>query len=236
VQTENPSAETDDSTTSVLARRGAATHPTWRFHSTGADDAPEGSVTYTNTGRWFAFNTSHNSISELDPVSQAEVRRIEVGCGPRELGLVPGDRYLLVSNSESDSLSIIDLERNLDVRQISAGRHPRGIAVTADGRVAFVCIRDDGMVAKIDLSCLADHRPDLVEVKTWYDLGSTAKPYSAAIEPAGRRVYVAGAHAKDLSVIDTMTGQINSIDIVPISVRDTLRTPTDPHSTESPTR
>src|SRR3712207_8349410 len=46
----------------------------------------------------------YTPLFRSDPVALEEVRRIEVGHGPRGLGIVPGDKYLLVSNSGSHTL------------------------------------------------------------------------------------------------------------------------------------
>jgi YVTN family beta-propeller protein len=202
--------DTDDGTISVLGKTGTE-HQLLRTIRVG--NAPRGSVKFTKTGRGFVSNTSQNTISELDPVGLEEVRRIEVGHGPRGLGVVPGDRYVLVSNSGSDTLSIVDLELNVEVRQLPSGRDPRHMAITSDGRFAFVCIWGDGVVAKVDLTGLADDRPDLVEIAARYDVGRTAHPYSAAIEPSGERVFVANTQARHLSVIDIATGQVTSVDL-----------------------
>jgi YVTN family beta-propeller protein len=209
--------DTDDGTISVLGKTGTGAHQLLRTIRVG--NAPRGSVKFTKAGRGFVSNTSHNTISELDPVGLEEIRRIEVGHGPRGLGVVPGDRYVLVSNSGSDTLSLVDLDLNVEVRQITCGRDPRHMAITGDGRFAFVCIWGDGLVAKVDLTPLRDERPDLVEITDLYEVGRTAHPYSAAIEPSGERVFVANTQAKHLSVIDIAAGQVSSVDLGSIGGR-----------------
>jgi YVTN family beta-propeller protein len=205
------STDTDDGTISVIGKTGKGNHALLRTIRVG--NAPRGAVKFTASGRGFVSNTSQSTVSELDPVALEEVRRIEVGHGPRGLGIVPGDKYLLVSNSGSDTLSIIDLELNVEVRQIAIGRDPRHMALTRDGLTAFVCIWGDGTVAKLDLSGLAEGRPELVAITARYDVGRTAHPYSAAIEPSGQRVLVANTQAKHLSVIDIETGTVQEVEL-----------------------
>jgi len=211
------STDTDDGTISVLGKSASGQHELLRTIRVG--NAPRGAVKFTKAGRGFVSNTSQNTISELDPVALEEVRRIEVGHGPRGLGIIPGDRYALVSNSGSDSLSIVDLELNVEVRQIPTGRDPRHMAVTADGAAAFVCVWGDGVVIKVDLAGLRDDRPDLVAIVDSFDVGCTAHPYSAAIEPSGRRVFIANTQATHLSVIDIPTGAVQSVELGQIGGR-----------------
>ena len=97
-----------------------------------------------------------------------------------------------MSNWGSDTLSIVDLGLNVEVRQIPTGRDPRHMAVTKDGLSAFVCIWGDGIVAKLDLAGLQADRAELVSI-TDIDIGRTAHPYSAAVEP--RRAGVRGQPA-----------------------------------------
>lgn len=205
------STDTDDGTISVIGKNGKGNHTLLRTIRVG--NAPRGAVKFTTSGRGFVSNTSQSTISELDPVALEEVRRIEVGHGPRGLGIVPGDKYLLVSNSGSDTLSIVDLELNVEVRQVPIGRDPRHMALTRDGLTVFVCVWGDGQVAKLDLSGLAEDRPELVTIAATYDVGQTAHPYSAAIEPSGQRVWVANTQAKYLSIIDIESGAVQAVEL-----------------------
>jgi YVTN family beta-propeller protein len=211
------STDTDDGVISVVGKNGRDDHKMLKQIRIG--NAPRGSVKFTSGGRGFVSNTSQNTISEIDPVALEEVRRIEVGHGPRGLGVVPGDRFLLVSNSGSDTLSIVDLELNVELRQISAGRDPRHMAITGDGSTAYVCIWGDGALAKVDISALREGSPERVQIIKTIDMGSTAHPYSAAIEPSGRRVWVANTQATYVSVVDTETDEVVRVELGAIGGR-----------------
>lgn len=205
------STDTDDGVISVLTKVDKNIHELTRQIRVG--NAPRGGVKFTKDGRGFVSNTSQNTISEIDPVSLEEVRRIEVGYGPRGLGLVPGDKYLLASNSGSDAVSIVDLELNVEVRQIPVGRDPRHMAVTADGKMAFICIWGDGVVLKLDISSLASGQPEAVAVVETIDVGATAHPYSAAIDPSGMRVFVANTQATYASVIEIESSEVTQVEL-----------------------
>lgn len=211
------STDTDDGTISVIGKNGKNNHELLRTIPVG--NAPRGAVKFTKAGRGFVSNTSQNTISEIDPVSLEEARRIEVGHGPRGIGLVPGDKYLLVSNSGSDTISVVDLELNLSVATLPIGRDPRHMAVTPDGRWAFICVWGEGSVAKVDLSALSNGRPEKIAIAESYDLGRTAHPYSASIDPEGARVFVANTQATYLSVIDIESGAIQAVELGSIGAR-----------------
>ncbi|MEU6720436.1 beta-propeller fold lactonase family protein [Nonomuraea sp. NPDC046802] len=205
------STDTDDGVISVITKTGKNNHQLARKIRIG--NAPRGGVKFTTNGRGFVSNTSQNTVSEIDPVSLEEVRRIEVGHGPRGLGVVPGDKYLLASNSGSDTVSVIDLELNVEVHQVPVGRDPRHMAITADGRHAYVCVWGEGKVAKLDITGLATGRPQAVTIAETIDVGAEAHPYSAAIEPSGRRLFVANTQATYASVIDMDSSQVTHVDL-----------------------
>jgi YVTN family beta-propeller protein len=211
------STDTDDGVISVVGKSGKDEYTLLRQIRIG--NAPRGSVKFTSGGRGFVSNTSQNSISEIDPVALEEVRRIEVGHGPRGIGVVPGDRYLVVSNSGSDTVSLVDLELNVEVRQIPVGRDPRHMAVTADGAFAYVCVWGEGVIAQLDISPLRDGAPERVEIASVIEVGRTAHPYSAAIEPSGRRVFIANTQATYASVIDLSTLDVTNVELGAIGGR-----------------
>jgi YVTN family beta-propeller protein len=222
------STDTDDGVISVVTKHDKNTYELTRQIRVG--NAPRGGVKFTKMGRGFVSNTSQNTLSEIDPVSLEEVRRIEVGHGPRGIGIVPGDKYLLASNSGSDSVSIVDLDLNVEVRQIPVGRDPRHMAITADATTAFICIWGDGAVLRLDISGLTAERPDLVTIVETIDVGATAHPYSAAIEPSGARVFVADTQATYASVIDIASSAVTNIELGSIGGRAVTFSPDGQHA------
>ncbi|MFT4217241.1 MAG: beta-propeller fold lactonase family protein [Micropruina sp.] len=201
----------------MIGKRGRADYELLRKIQVG--NAPRGAVKLTDDGRGFVSNTSQNTISEIDPINLEEVRRITVGFGPRGLGIVPGNRYILVSNSGSDTVSIVDLHANEEVRQIPTGRDPRHMAITADGRYAYICIWGADVVVRLNLAGLGTDDLDSVGIETEFDMGETAHPYSAAIDPSGRFVFVANTQAPYVSVIDRVTEQVAKVDVGDIGGR-----------------
>ena len=56
----------------------------------------------------FVLNSQDASVSVVDPVTYAEVKRIAVGKEPHHLYLTPDRKSLLVANALSNSLTFID--------------------------------------------------------------------------------------------------------------------------------
>lgn len=203
--TEVLSTDTDDGTISVIGKNSEGHHEILRTIPVG--NAPRGSVKFTSDGRGFVSNTSQNTVSELDPISLTETRKITVGFGPRGLGITPDNKYLIVSNSGENTVSIIDLTLNAEVRKIETGRDPRHMAITGDGDTAFVCIWGAGHIAKIDISGLKTDNYEYVEIVDTIDVGKEAHPYSAAIHPSRELLFVANTQADYVSVISMSTGK-----------------------------
>lgn len=56
----------------------------------------------------FVLNSLDSSVSVIDPVTWAEVRRIATGKEPHHLYLTPDEKSVIVANALSDSLTFID--------------------------------------------------------------------------------------------------------------------------------
>lgn len=67
----------------------------------------------------FVLNSLDASISQIDPVSMQEVRRIPTGKEPHHLYLTPDEKSLIVANAASNSLTFIDPHSG-DVQRVLA--------------------------------------------------------------------------------------------------------------------
>ncbi|MFT3856624.1 MAG: YncE family protein [Aquabacterium sp.] len=56
----------------------------------------------------FALNSQDATISVIDPVTFAEIRRIPTGKEPHHLYLTPDERSLMVANALADSMTLVD--------------------------------------------------------------------------------------------------------------------------------
>ena len=96
----------------------------------------------------FVLNSLDATISVIDPVSYAELRRIPTGKEPHHLYLTPDEKSLVVANALSDSLTLIDPATGLVQRTLTGIGDPYHLRfspdmkwfVTAANRLDFVAI------------------------------------------------------------------------------------------------
>ena len=195
--------------------------------------SPRGSVRIAPDGRLgYVSNTAGNSISVLDLVANKEVGRIPVGLAPRGLVLSITGKIGFVSNSGSDYLSIIDLEAGKEIRKIEVGANPRHLGMTPDGKKIIASLWGDDKVAIVESPIFAhkdavslltaqtrmrvldaeEYRKkrlleDAVDL-TKVSVGDLARPYSVAVDKAGKTLYVANTQADYVSEIDLETATL----------------------------
>jgi DNA-binding beta-propeller fold protein YncE len=87
-------------------------------HSAPGGSAPGGGVVGTHP--IFVLNSLDASISQIDPQSMKETRRIPTGKEPHHLYLAPDEKSLIVANAASNSLTFID-PRTGDVQRVVSG-------------------------------------------------------------------------------------------------------------------
>ena len=173
-------------------------------------NAPRGAMKYTSDGRGFVCNCGGDTISEIDLMSNRELGRIKVGPAPRGLAIIPGDRFAVVSNSGSNSISIVDLRARQEAAQIAIGRDPRHMAVTKDGTAVFIAIWGSHYVAHVDTSSLVGRNdPASVRESLRIPIGQDRHPYSVALTPDEKELYVANTRSELLSIIDVVRGTVS---------------------------
>lgn len=80
----------------------------------------------------FVLNSLDASISVIDPVSYAEVKRIPTGKEPHHLYLTPDEKSLIVANAMGDSLTFID-PATAEVQRVVTGiRDPYHLRFSPD--------------------------------------------------------------------------------------------------------
>jgi YVTN family beta-propeller protein len=198
------STDTDSGSISVVNRADDGNYAPTRQIPVG--NAPRGAVKFTKDGRGYVSNCGGDTISEIDAIGHRETARIKVGPAPRGIGVVPGDNFALVSNSGANSVSILDLNARTEVRQLAVGRDPRHMAITAEGHFAYIAIWGSHYVAKVDTHTLAGAQPachfhTIREVRR-IPMPEGSHPYSVAIHPDGKLLFVANTQSHLMAVVD----------------------------------
>jgi YVTN family beta-propeller protein len=151
----------------------------------------------------YVTNTRSESISIIDTGTLEVVGSIPLGRGkPNRVAFHPGGRQAWVVFDKSHDLGVVDAETHRLVKRVKIGGNPYNLAFSPDGRYLFVLdwsseVSQDEVIAW-DLK--QEKIAWRVEVSTW--------PAHAVSSRDGRRLYVSGETAGDVTVIDTGTGTV----------------------------
>ena len=114
---------------------------------------------------------------------------------PRDIAVSGDGSRLLVALNLSDRAAVIDT-KSRKVDYVKVGSFPYGAAVTPDGKRGFVSNEADGTVSAIDM----DGKSKIKDVQVGTHL---SHPEGMAMDPSGKRLYVAVAHQDLIAVVDT---------------------------------
>jgi YVTN family beta-propeller protein len=120
-------------TTLFAAPLGARSQPASALAVAPAPVVPVASAARpANLQPIFVLNSRDATISVIDPVSFAELRRLPTGKEPHHLYLSPDERSLLVANAMSDTLTLVDPKTGLVQRTISGVDDPYQLRFSPD--------------------------------------------------------------------------------------------------------
>jgi YVTN family beta-propeller protein len=114
---------------------------------------------------------------------------------PRDIGVSPDGRTLVVALNLADSAALVDTQTR-EVRYVKTGSYPYGAAVTHDGKRGLVSNEADGTVSVIDLTTGQKEK----DIQVGPHL---SHPEGIAVDTQADRAYVAVAHQDLIAVIDT---------------------------------
>jgi len=145
----------------------------------------------------YVTNTRGDSVSVVDTETFEVLATIPLGPGkPNRIAAHPDGRTAWVVYDRSHDLGVVDLEGRRLLRRVRIGGNPYNLALSPDGRTLVVLdwaserSRDEVIV----WDPAAGRVTGRVEVSTW--------PAHAVFAPDGRRLYVSGETAGDVTVID----------------------------------
>ena len=151
----------------------------------------------------YVTNTRSDSVSVIDTDSLDVVATIPLGPGkPNRVVFHPDGKTAWVVYDKSHDLGVIDAEARKLVRRVRIGGNPYNLNFTPDGRHLVVLDwssdTSDDEVIFYDLA--AGKIAWRVEVSTW--------PAHSVFARDGKRLYVSGETAGDVTVIDVATRAI----------------------------
>jgi YVTN family beta-propeller protein len=148
----------------------------------------------------FVTNTKSDSISVIDTNTFEVVGTIPVGRGkPNRVVFHPEGRWAWVVYDKSHDLGVVDAEARKLVKRVKIGGNPYNLNFTPDGRHLLVLdwSSDTSNDEVIFYDLAAETIDGRVEVSTW--------PAHSVFSRDGKRLYVSGETAGDLTVIDVAT-------------------------------
>ena len=115
---------------------------------------------------------------------------------PDRLAVSPDGKRLLVPLNLADAAAIVPTDGSAAPRYVKTGTYPYGAAILPDGRTGLVSNESPGTVSVVDL--------DTATKKADIQVGPhLSHPEAIALDPQGRRAYVALANSDQVAVIDT---------------------------------
>jgi YVTN family beta-propeller protein len=142
-------------------------------------------------------NTKSDSVSVIDTESLEVIGTIPVGKGkPNRVVFHPDGKTAWVVYDKSHDLGVIDVDARRLLRRVKIGGNPYNLAFTPDGsHLVVLDWASDTSTDEVIFYDLKAERIDWrVEVSTW--------PAHAIFSRDGKRLYVSGETAGDLTVID----------------------------------
>ena len=145
----------------------------------------------------FVLNSAGASISEFDPTTHEEIRRVPVLREPHHLALSPDGRSLVVGDTSGNALFFVDPDTGLVQRQITMS-DPYQLFYSPDGRYLTVA----GLARnQIDIYDAADYH-------LLHRVPAEGMPSHMNYSPDSDTVYVSLQDTNSLIAIQTVSGKV----------------------------
>jgi YVTN family beta-propeller protein len=175
--------------------------------------------------RAYITNSSDNTVSVIDTVTNTVVATVPVGATPVGVAVNPAGTFVYVANSFSNTVSVIDTVTNTVVATVPVGVFSFGVAVNPAGTFAYVTNSDavsvfdtaNSIVSVIDTASNTVVATVRVGLSLPDFLGQSLP--GVAVNPAGTLVYVTNLVSSTVSVIDTVTNTVTAT--VPVGTATT---------------
>jgi len=152
--------------------------------------------------RVYVANTSANTVSVIDSVTNNVISTVPIGHNPGyKIAVSPDGSKVYVPNITDGTVSVIDAQSNSVVTTISVGGEADDIAIKSDGSQVYVANLSNTLVQVINTQTDA--------VDQTIDVGDTTK--CLLMTPDGSRLYVADFTNNAISVVNTSSNTISSV-------------------------
>jgi YVTN family beta-propeller protein len=160
-------------------------------------EGPRGIVYSRILQRLYVANSSSNSVDVIDGLSRRRIKTTitQFGDEPSRVALSPDESRLYVLNYGSAVLSILDAESLQEMSRTFVGQEPRGMVIDPTSGFVYVASRLAPAIRVFDPA-----RPDR---EIW--LPAEVSPSELAFDRSARRLHVAGANQRILSVVAVET-------------------------------
>jgi YVTN family beta-propeller protein len=153
---------------------------------------PQGIALDPRLPRAYVALSGEDRIAVVDVNAAEVIGRIPLRPGdqPRELGVSPDGRTLIVVNAGSNSVSFLDPSSTLELERVPTGEEPGPLLLEPGGRRAYVLNRRSSSITVLDVA----NRAVVATLRT------DPEPQRARTDRAGTRLYVVQAGSAYLSV------------------------------------
>lgn len=184
---------------------------------------PSSSALGADASAVYVSNADGDTVSVIDPVTNAVVTDIAVGNEPRTLAGSPDRSTVYVPNRHSDTVSVIDTDTNTVVATIAdpSFDEPYAVAFSADGTRAFVANKEGGGSSTGSVTVIATATRAVTGV---IDDPCFASPEGIATSPTATRAYVVNRGADTVCVVDTASSSVIATVAVGGAPRDAVVT------------
>lgn len=154
-------------------------------------------VAIEHDGALFVVNMNNDTVYRLSPRTYKVEAQAASAYGAYRAALSPDGSLLAVSNWGDQSVSLFTAAQLKLITKIRTGIHPNDLAFGPDGRL-FVANAGSNSVSVIGGNQLQETIK--TSLRPSDPVGST--PDAVAVDPSGKRLYVANADNNDVAVID----------------------------------
>ncbi len=151
-------------------------------------------------GAMFLANQNDNTVSEVDPTTNAQAATAPVGQVPINTLISPDDSKVYVANSGSNDIWVLNTTFLTVIAKIPVGQHPDGMVLSPDGNLLYV-----GNTISNSISVINAPYNTLL---TTIPLTGAGGPIGLAISPDGSLLYVTNGFSGTVSIVNTVSHSV----------------------------